>query len=248
MSAIHPQQPASAQPAHEGAALPRLNEPAPEFEVHTTQGPRRLYDYAGRWLVFFSHPADFTPVCTSEFVAFARAQDAFEELGCDLLGLSVDSTYAHIQWLRSIREHFGVEVRFPVVEDVSLRVARAYGMVHPGESETSAVRATFVIDPDGIMRAIVAYPMSTGRNVDEILRLVRALVLTATQKVATPAGWLPGGMVLEPAPTTVAAAEARSPDSRSADSRDADASAAAAGIAEPGAPRAPWYYRERKPT
>jgi peroxiredoxin 2/4 len=157
------------------ASLPRLNEPAPDFEARTTHGLRRLEDYAGRWLVLFSHPADFTPVCTSEFLAFSRSYDEFQHEECDLLGLSVDSTYAHIAWLRAIREKFATEVPFPVIEDISMRVAEAYGMVHPRASDTSTVRATFVIDPDGMLRAMIYYPMSVGRSIDEILRLVRAL-------------------------------------------------------------------------
>ena len=144
---------------------PRLNEPAPEFDADTTHGPRALEDYAGRWLVLFSHPADFTPVCTSEFIAFARAHDRFQEQGCDLLGLSVDSLQSHLAWVRDIESSFGVAIPFPVIADPSLTVARAYGMVHPGASDTSAVRTVFVIDPDGVLRAFLAYPLPTGRSV-----------------------------------------------------------------------------------
>ena len=188
-------------------SIPRLNEPAPDFEARTTHGLRRLEDYAGRWLVLFSHPADFTPVCTSEFVAFSRAFDRFQALECDLLGLSVDSCYSHIAWLRSIRERFGVDVPFPVIEDVSMRVASAYGMVHPRASDTSTVRATFVIDPDGMLRAMVWYPLSTGRSVPEILRLVTALRVAADHRMATPEGWQAGDPVVEPPPETFAAAD-----------------------------------------
>lgn len=191
------------------AGLPRLNEPAPYFEAETTQGPRSLEDYAGRWLVLFSHPADFTPVCTSEFVALARAAEEFAALDCDLLGLSVDSTYAHIAWIRAIKERFHVDVRFPVIEDVSLRIARSYGMVHPGESDTAAIRAVFVIDPDGMLRAMTYYPLSTGRNIDELLRLVQALQLSARTGLATPAGWRPGDAAVERPPRTLAEADAR---------------------------------------
>jgi peroxiredoxin (alkyl hydroperoxide reductase subunit C) len=201
-------------PVNTPASLPRLNEPAPDFVMHTTHGLRSLEDYVGRWLVLFSHPADFTPVCTSEFIAFAEHQAEFAACGCDLLGLSVDSAYSHIAWVQAIKERFGVEIGFPIGEDVAMRVARAYGMIHPGESDTSAVRATFVIDPDGVLRAILYYPMTTGRNVAEILRLVRALAVTANERVATPAGWRPGDAVLEPAPTTLADAEGRGPEAK----------------------------------
>ncbi|MEQ8768410.1 MAG: peroxiredoxin [Planctomycetota bacterium] len=196
--------------------LPALNEPAPDFDADTTLGRRRLEDYVGRWLVLFSHPADFTPVCTTEFAAFARLHDRFLAIGCDLLGLSIDSVYAHIAWLRSIQERLGVEVGFPVIADSSMRVAHAYGMIHPGASDTSAVRATFVIDPDGILRAMVYYPMTNGRSVPEILRLVQALRTSATHHVATPEGWQPGDSVLRPPPSTLqelAARESEHPES-----------------------------------
>jgi len=143
-----------------GTRLPLLNEPAPTFHARTTQGERSLEDYRGRWLIFFAHPADFTPVCASEFIAFSKAYDRFQELGCDLLGLSVDSLFAHIAWIANIKERFGVEVPFPIVEDPSMAVARAYGMLHPGAHTSATVRATFVIDPEGMIRAIIWYPMN----------------------------------------------------------------------------------------
>ena len=201
---------------HTVTSLPRLNEPAPYFDAETTHGRRTLEDYAGRWLLLFSHPADFTPVCTSEFVALARAGADFAALDCDLLGLSVDSAYAHIAWLRSIKESFGVEVDFPVIEDVSLRVAAAYGMVHPGESDTSAVRAAFVIDPDGMLRALSYYPMTVGRSVAELVRLVAALRTSAETGLATPEGWQPGDEAVEPPPRTLAEASLRVLDSQAA--------------------------------
>lgn len=182
--------------------MPRLNEPAPDFAAVTTEGQRRLEDYAGKWLVLFSHPADFTPVCTTEFMAFARAFPRFQALGCELLGLSIDSKFAHIAWVRNIREKFGVEVPFPIIEDLSMRVAHAYGMIQPGASDTSAVRATFVIDPDGILRAMIYYPMTNGRSIEEILRLLSALQTSALHKVATPEGWKPGDKVIVPPPQT----------------------------------------------
>ena len=189
--------------------LPGLNEPAPEFWAQTTHGPRALEQYAGRWLVLFSHPADFTPVCTTEFVAFAHAWPAFQELECDLLGLSVDSAYAHIAWVRNIEQQFGTSIPFPIIEDASMRIARAYGMVQPGESDSAAVRATFVIDPDGMVRAMTYYPMTTGRSVQEILRLVRALRETTEHCSATPEAWEPGRPTLMLPPTTVQEANER---------------------------------------
>lgn len=183
-------------------ALPRLNEPAPDFDAKTTFGNRRLDSYRGRWLLLFSHPADFTPVCTTEFVAFAKAWDRFQALDCDLLGLSIDSNYAHLAWVRNIEERFGVRVPFPVIEDVAMAVASAYGMIHPGASDTATVRATFLIDPDGILRAMVYYPMTNGRSVEEILRLLAGLRTTDEFQVSTPEGWHPGDKVIVPPPKT----------------------------------------------
>jgi peroxiredoxin (alkyl hydroperoxide reductase subunit C) len=171
-------------------------------------GPRSLDDFAGAWLVLFSHPADFTPVCTSEFIAFARAEPQFRAIGCNLLALSVDSLYAHLAWVRAIRERFGVEIGFPIVEDVSMVMARAYGMLHPEAADTSAVRSAFVIDPEGYVRASQHYPMSTGRSVAEILRLVQALQIADRDGVSTPESWQPGGPVLDPPPQSLAEAAA----------------------------------------
>jgi peroxiredoxin (alkyl hydroperoxide reductase subunit C) len=190
-------------------AMPRLNEPAPDFTAQTTLGDRSLASYRGKWLILFSHPADFTPVCTTEFMAFARRQKDFAALNAELLGLSIDSNYAHIAWIRAIKEKFGVDINFPVIADLSMEVARAYGMMQPGASNTSAVRATFVIDPEGVLRAMVYYPMTNGRSVDEFLRLVQALQTTDAHKVATPENWRPGQPVIVPPPGTVEAAEKR---------------------------------------
>ncbi len=190
-------------------ALPRLNEAAPDFAARTTQGPRALADYRGKWLILFSHPADFTPVCTSEIVAFARAWPRFRALGCELLGLSVDSAFAHLAWLRSIRDNFDVEVPFPIIEDPTMRVAHDYGMIQPGAGDTAAVRAAFFIDPESKVRAMVYYPMSNGRSVEEFLRMVAAMQTSDQHAVATPEGWQPGDKVVLPPPLTLADADAR---------------------------------------
>ncbi len=200
MNAITPTQP---------VALPRLNEAAPDFDALTTHGRKSLSDYRGKWLVLFSHPADFTPVCTTEFMAFARRSDDFAALNTELLGLSIDSHYAHIAWVRSIKASFGIDITFPIIADLDMAVARAYGMIQPGASDTQAVRATFVIDPEGVLRAMVYYPMTNGRSVDEIHRLLVALQTSDTHKVATPENWHPGEAVIVPTPQTTDAAEAR---------------------------------------
>jgi len=190
-------------------SLPRLNEPAPDFEAKTTHGPKKLKDYKGRWLVLFSHPSDFTPVCTTEFIAFANAHEDVDALNCDLLGLSIDSVFSHLAWVANIKEKFGVDIPFPIIEDLSMKVAHAYGMIQPGASDTSAVRATFIIDPAGILRAMVYYPMSNGRSVDEFLRLLKAMQTSDQHKVATPEGWEPGQQVIVPPPATADTAAER---------------------------------------
>jgi len=189
--------------------LPRINETAPSFDALTTDGRKTLEDYRGKWLILFSHPADFTPVCTTEFMAFARRAEDFAALDTELLGLSIDSHYAHIAWMRAIKDSFGVDIPFPIIADLDMKVAQAYGMIQPGASDTQAVRATFVIDPEGILRAMVYYPMTNGRSVDEFYRLVQALQTSDKHKVATPENWVPGQDVIVPTPQTAAAAEAR---------------------------------------
>jgi peroxiredoxin (alkyl hydroperoxide reductase subunit C) len=186
-------------------AMPRIGDKAPAFNAVTTQGeidfPKQ---YEGSWVVFFSHPADFTPVCTSEFMTFASLEPKFDELGCKLVGLSVDGLYSHIAWLRTIREKIeykgmkNVEVKFPLIEDITMEVAKRYGMIQPGESSTKAVRAVFVIDPKGVIRAIIYYPLSLGRNFDELLRVVQALKTADAFSVATPADWRPGDDAIVP--------------------------------------------------
>lgn len=187
------------------AAMPRIGDPAPAFTAVTTQGDIAFpADYAGKWVILFSHPADFTPVCTSEFMTFAAMQQQFAAYNTELVGLSVDGLYSHIAWLRTIKEKIAfrgmkdVEVTFPLIEDVSMRVAGMYGMIMPGEDSTKAVRAVFVIDPVGVIRAIIYYPLSLGRNFDELLRVIKALQTADHFSVATPADWRPGEPVIIP--------------------------------------------------
>lgn len=200
----------------QGMKLPLIGERAPSFKAETTQGPITFPDdYRGKWVVFFSHPADFTPVCTTEFMTFAAMQPEFEKLNCKLLGLSIDSTYSHIAWLRTIKEKIdykgmkGVEVTFPVISDLTMDVARAFGMLQPAASNTQAVRAVFVIDPQAVVRAILYYPLSNGRNMDEIKRLLTAMQLSDQHKVATPANWQPGDDVIVPPPGSCGVAKTR---------------------------------------
>jgi peroxiredoxin (alkyl hydroperoxide reductase subunit C) len=176
----------------------RIGDAAPVFSARSTQGQVELSDYRGRWLVLFSHPADFTPVCTSEFIALARLAPRFEALGVALMGLSVDSLFSHLGWLRAIRGAFDVEVPFPVVEDTSLVISRAYGMLDETAQDSSTVRASYFIDPEGIVRAINWYPMSVGRSAREMLRLAAALQRAEAGDAVTPEGWEPGDPVLRP--------------------------------------------------
>ncbi len=187
---------------------PRLGEPAVRFRLRTTHGERSLEDYRGRWLLLFSHPADFTPVCTSEFIALARLFDRFQALGCDCLGLSVDSVFAHLAWVRSIREAFGIEIPFPIGEDISMAVASAYGMIHPADTNTATVRASFLIDPAGIIRLFTYYPSPIGRNAEEMLRALAALQEADASGLSTPGEWQPGDDGLLPPPVTMEAADA----------------------------------------
>lgn len=190
----------------------RIDEIAPDFEARTTQGLVRLSDYNGRWLVFFSHPADFTPVCTSEFIAFQEAMKDFTALNCNLLGLSVDSLYAHIAWVKDIEERFGVKITFPIVEDISMAISRLYGMIHEASTTTAAVRSVFFIDPQSVVRAQIHYPMNVGRSVGEILRVLAALQEADASEAAMPEGWHPGGRAVLPPPLSQGEADARSSD------------------------------------
>jgi peroxiredoxin (alkyl hydroperoxide reductase subunit C) len=200
----------------------RIGDAAPGFTARTTCGERSLSDYLGSWLLLFAHPADFTPVCTSEFVSLAKAEPAFEAIGCELLGISVDSLYSHVAWLRDIHERFGVKVTFPIVEDPSMAIATAYGMLDPQSPDAGTVRASYVIDPQGIVRAMTWYPMNVGRSVSEQLRLVKALQAAELTGASTPEGWLEDMPLLESAPTTLEEA------------------------LQAGRDDAPWYFRERR--
>jgi peroxiredoxin (alkyl hydroperoxide reductase subunit C) len=189
--------------------LPRLNEPAPDFTANSTHGPLTMSQFRGRWVVLFSHPADFTPVCTTEFVEFARNTPRFKSLNTQLIGLSIDSVFSHIAWVRKIEEMFSVKVEFPVIADLDMKVANLYGMVHQGASDTSTVRAVFVIDDKGNVRAMIYYPLSNGRSIQEVLRIVEALQTTDKNGIATPCEWKPGEKVIVPPPKTQADAEKR---------------------------------------
>lgn len=189
----------------EMVTMPRIGDNAPEFKAITTQGNIHFPNqYTGSWVILFSHPADFTPVCTSEFMTFATREPEFNALNCQLVGLSIDGLYSHIAWLRTIKEKIefkgmkNVEVKFPLIEDITMEVAKKYGMIQPGESSTKAVRAVFVIDPKGIIRTIIYYPLSMGRNFDELLRVLKALQTADEYQIATPADWQPGDDVIVP--------------------------------------------------
>ena len=174
----------------------RIGEMAPDFRARTTLGERSLSEYRGQWLILFSHPADFTPVCTTEFIALAKSADEFEAAGCALLGLSVDSIYSHIAWVTAIKHKFGVNVPFPIIEDPSMAIGHAYGMIDNAAVDSAAVRSTYFIDPDGVIRAITTYPHNVGRSVIEMLRLLRALQATEGGEVLAPEGWQPGDRLL----------------------------------------------------
>ena len=211
------------------ASLPRINEAAPDFHAKSTHGMIRLSDYTskGKWVLLFSHPADFTPVCTTEFVEFARAEQEFTKLNVQLIGNSIDSVYSHIAWVRNIEDKFGVKVWFPVIADLDQKVAHAFGMVHEAVSDTAAVRAVFFIDPKGIVRALLYYPLSLGRNIAEILRVFDGLQTADANACATPANWQPGEPVIVPAPITQPDAEKRAAGGDGLEIKD-------------------WYFAKRK--
>ncbi len=200
----------------EGSRLPLIGEKAPSFKAETTQGPITFPDdYEGKWVIFFSHPADFTPVCTTEFMTFASMADEFKKLNCELLGLSIDSTFSHIAWLRTITEKIeykgmkDVEVNFPVISDLTMEVSKKFGMLQPSASTTQAVRAVFIIDPEATVRAILYYPLSNGRNMEEIKRLLIAMQHSDEHGIATPANWEIGDDVIVPPPGSCGAARER---------------------------------------
>jgi len=199
--------------------MPLIGDKAPSFTAVTTQGEINFpEDYEGKWVILFSHPADFTPVCTTEFMTFASMQQEFKDLNVELIGLSVDSLYAHIAWLRTIKEKIeykgmkDVEVDFPLIEDIKMDVAKKFGMIQPGSSETQAVRAVFIIDPNAVVRTILYYPSSTGRNFQEIKRIIVALQKAERDGIATPADWQPGDDVIIPPPGSCGTAKDRVED------------------------------------
>ena len=191
----------------------RLGDKVPDFEAKTTHGMLKLSDWAqGHWVVLFSHPADFTPVCTTEFAGFARRAPDFAKRKVKLIGNSIDSVFSHIAWVRSIEKDHGVKIDFPVIADLDQKVARAYGMVHEPVAETATVRCVFVIDPKLTLRAVIYYPLNVGRNIDEVVRLVDGLQTADANGVACPANWQPGDDVIVPPPQTQADAEKRVAD------------------------------------
>ncbi len=196
--------------------MPLIGEQAPAFVAETTHGEIRFPDdYKGKWVILFSHPADFTPVCTTEFMTFASMSKDFEDLNCALIGLSIDSNYSHIAWVRRIAEAIeykgmkGLEIPFPIIADLKMEVARKYGMIQPAASTTHAVRAVFMIDPDSVVRAILYYPLSNGRNVEEIKRILLAMQHSDEHGIATPANWTPGEDVIIPPPGSAEEAKKR---------------------------------------
>jgi len=193
----------------EFGSMPILGEPAPDFEALTTNGMVKLSDFKGKWLVLFSHPADFTPVCTTEFMAFSAIADELKALNVQLLGLSIDSVHSHLAWIRNVKEKMGVDIPFPIIADLDMKVAKKYGMIHPGQSSTAAIRAVFFIDDKGILRAMIYYPLTAGRYMPEIVRLVKSLQTTDKHGVATPANWQPGEKVVVSAPKNKAEMDKR---------------------------------------
>lgn len=179
-------------------SLPRIGSPAPDFTAETTKGEISLSDYKGKWIVLFSHPSDFTPVCTTEFVGFQGIKENLAAINTELIGLSIDSVHSHIAWVRNIEQNFDVKITFPVIADLSMGVAKKYGMIMPGESDTATSRAVFVIDDKQVVRTIIYYPSSNGRNIPEILRIVQALQASDNYDIATPANWKPGDRVIVP--------------------------------------------------
>ena len=190
-------------------SIPKIGEKIPDFEAVTTKGTLKSSDLQGKWTVLFSHPADFTPVCTTELVAFAQSQDKFEKLSAQLVGLSIDSVHSHLAWLQNIEKNLDIKIDYPLIADLDMKVASKFGMIHPGASATATVRAVFIIDPQGVVRALFYYPMNAGRNIDEIFRTLEALQTAEKNSVATPANWRPGEKVIVPPPKTTKEVEQR---------------------------------------
>ncbi len=195
------------------STIPRIGDTAPDFTAVTTHGTVSFSEWQqGKWVVLFSHPADFTPVCTTEISELARRNAEFEARGVKLIGLSIDSIHSHLAWMESVEKISGITVPFPMIADLDTKVAQAYGMIHPGASSTVTVRAVFVIDPSRVVRALIYYPLTNGRNIDEIVRLVDSLQASSAHGVATPANWRPGDRVIVPATTTMESRRARLAD------------------------------------
>src|SRR5690554_3227094 len=195
---------------HTVNSMPKIGDQAPDFTANTTYGPIRFSEYnKDSWVILFSHPADFTPVCTTEMSGFAVRHDEFKQLNTKLLGLSIDSIHSHIAWVNNVKKNSGVLFDFPIIADIDMKVAKLYGMLQPNESETAAVRAVFFIDPTGKMRLMMYYPLNVGRNMNEILRVLKALQLSDEHKVAMPLDWQPGDKVIVPPPKTVSDMEER---------------------------------------
>ena len=189
---------------------PRLGEKAPDFEADTTHGKIKFSEYnRGSWVILFSHPADFTPVCTTEFIGFAQNQEEFDKRNVKLLGLSIDSVFSHIAWVKQLEETFELKINFPIIADLGYEVSHLYNMIHPAISEIHAIRTVYIIDPEGVLRMSIAYPSSVGRNIKEIIRIIDALQIVDEKQVATPANWQPGENVIVPPPKTTQEAEDR---------------------------------------
>lgn len=194
-------------------SMPRIGDTAPDFEAVTTTGKIKLSDYAkDKWIVMFSHPADFTPVCTTEMTGFALRKEEFNALNTELLGLSIDSVHAHLGWVNNVREKMGIYMDFPIIADIDMKVSKLYGMLQPNESTTAAVRAVFFIDPSKKIRLIMYYPLNVGRNMDEIIRALQALQFSDANSVAMPLDWKPGAKVIVPPPKNLAEMDARISD------------------------------------
>ena len=184
--------------------MPRIGDDAPDFEAITTKGKIRFSDFAkDKWIVFFSHPADFTPVCTTEMSGFAKRKSEFDKLNTELIGLSIDSIHAHLAWVDNVHKNTGVYFDFLIIADLDMSVSKKYGMLQPNESQTAAVRAVFFVDPKKKIRLIMYYPLNVGRNMDEILRALEALQISDEHKVALPLDWKKGGKVIVPPPKTL---------------------------------------------